>query len=112
MKARKTFLTVAATMFCILIFGLTAMAGDWQWGDYGWWYEFDDGSYATNGESDSFLDGVNCVLDKFEHWATVAGGFIGLPVNANSDSLDLFPGWLIKDDIIKTKIPYFRTKNC
>ena len=67
-------------------------------------------SYVTNVEANAFLDGVNCVLNKFEHWATVAGGFIGLPVGANSDSLDLFPGWLIKDDIIKNKIPYFRTR--
>lgn len=49
MKAKKTFFTIAATMFCILMFGLTALAGTWKWGDYGWYYEFDDGSYATNG---------------------------------------------------------------
>ena len=47
MMLKKTLTTLGLTCFLVMLFSLTALAhsGDWEWGDYGWWYEYTNGSY-------------------------------------------------------------------
>ncbi len=51
MKLKKTLTTLGLTCFLMMLFSLTALAlsGDWKEGDYGWWYEYSDGSYPKGG---------------------------------------------------------------
>ncbi|SFG63692.1 hypothetical protein [Oribacterium sp. WCC10] len=49
MKLKKLLMTTGLTFGLVVMFALTSFAGKWHWGDYGWWYELSDGSYAKNG---------------------------------------------------------------
>ena len=51
MMLKKTLTTLGLTCFLVMLFSLTALAhsGDWEWGDYGWWYEYTNGSYPKDG---------------------------------------------------------------
>ncbi len=43
---KKVLITAAA----LAIFSaVPAMAGEWKYNDVGWYYEYDNGSYASNG---------------------------------------------------------------